>query len=285
MARLLILGAGYVGAALGARALDAGDEVVLADNWQATARAQLDGLAARGADVITLDIRDRDLVDGVLRATAPDRLHLLAAQASRPLSMTDPDYTEETNILGVRRVAEAVAGRGGPPLVFASSLNVYGPDLTGDVAADRPYGPQGDLAHLSKIYGELCLDLYARRHGLAIALLRLGIVYGPGPVTHERPESQTVVDKFAALAAAGQPLPLDDGGTATIGVVHLDDCARILHGCIPGPGVVAHDVAAQTLTVADVAALAEGRPPGAGAAYTVRSPFSYHHDVAEYLAR
>lgn len=285
MARLLILGAGYVGAALGARALDAGDEVVLADNWQATARAQLDGLAARGADVITLDIRDRDLVDGVLRATAPDRLYLLAAQASRSLSITDPEYTEETNILGVRRVAEAVAERGGPPLVFASSMNVYGPGLTGQVAADRPYGPQGDLAHVSKIYGELCLDLYARRHGLAVALLRLGIVYGRGPVTHERPESQTVVDKFAALAAAGQPLPVDDGGTATVGVVHLDDCARILHECIPGAGVVVHDVAAQTLTVADVAALAEGRAPSAKAAYTVRSPFTYTHDVVEYLAR
>ncbi|HEV2820021.1 MAG TPA: hypothetical protein VGW11_05895, partial [Solirubrobacteraceae bacterium] len=123
------------------------------------------------------------------------------------------------------------------------------------------------------------------RHGLAVALLRLGIVYGRGPVTHERPESQTVVDKFAALAAAGQPLPVDDGGTATVGVVHLDDCARILHECIPGAGVVVHDVAAQTLTVADVAALAEGRAPSAKAAYTVRSPFTYAHDVVEYLAR
>ncbi|HEV2752428.1 MAG TPA: NAD(P)-dependent oxidoreductase [Solirubrobacteraceae bacterium] len=285
MARLLILGAGYVGAALGARALDAGDEVVLADNWYATQRTQLDGLAARGADVVTLDIRDGDAVDGLLRATAPDRVHLLAAQASRPLSVSDPDYTEETNVTGVRRVAEAVARRGGPPLVFASSLHVYGPGLSGEVAADRPYGAQGDLAHLSKVYGELCLGLYARRHGSAVALLRLGIVYGPGPVTHQRAESQTVVDKFAALAEAGRPLPLDDGGTATIGVVHLDDCARILHESVPAPGVVAHDVAAQTITVADVAALAEGREPAGGAAYTVRSPFAYTRNVAEYLAR
>ncbi len=285
MARLLILGAGYVGAALAARALDAGDQVALADNWYATDRAQLDGLAARGADVITLDIRDREAVEGVLRATAPDRVHLLAAQASRPLSIAEPDYTEATNVTGVRRVAEVVAARGGPPLVFASSLHVYGAGLTGEVAADRPYGAQGDLAHLSKVYGELCLGLYAQRHGLAVALLRLGIVYGRGPVVHERAESQTVVDKFAALAAAGQPLPLDDGGRATIGVVHLDDCAAILHECVPEPGVVAHDVAAQTITVADVAALAQGRAPVGGAAYTVRSPFAYAHDLAGYLAR
>ncbi|MDQ3609654.1 MAG: SDR family oxidoreductase [Actinomycetota bacterium] len=285
MARLLILGAGYVGAALAARALDAGDQVVLADNWYATERAQLDRLAGRGADVVTLDIRDRDAVEGILRATAPERVHLLAAQASRPLSITEPDYTEATNITGVRRVAEAVAGRGGPPLVFASSLHVYGPELSGEVAADGPYGVQGDLAHLSKVYGELCLRMYAQRHGLAVVLLRLGIVYGSGPVVHERAESQTVVDKFAGLAAAGEPLPLDAGGTATIGVVHIGDCARILHDCVPGPGVVAHNVAAQTITVADVAALAEGRAPAGGAAYTVRSPFAYAHDVAGYLAR
>ena len=41
-----------------------------------------------------------------------------------------------------------------------------------------------------------------------------------------RPDSQTVVDKFRRLAAAGEQLPLDDGGRATIGVVHVEDAAR-----------------------------------------------------------
>ncbi len=35
---LLVLGAGYIGAALAERALDRGDEVCLADNWYATRR-------------------------------------------------------------------------------------------------------------------------------------------------------------------------------------------------------------------------------------------------------
>ena len=60
MARILVLGAGYVGAALGARALDEGHEVTLADNWYATERAQLDGLEARGARVETADIRSSE---------------------------------------------------------------------------------------------------------------------------------------------------------------------------------------------------------------------------------
>jgi len=273
-----VLGAGYVGGALAERALVAGTDVVLADNWYATQREQLAELEERGARVETADIRNREQIDRLL-AESPERIFLLAAQASRPLSEREPDYTEETNVTGARRVAEAVATRGGPMLVYGSSLHVYGPGLTGDVDANRPYGPQSDLAHLSKVYAELCLGLYARRRGFDLAVLRLGIVYGPSPVEHERPESQTVVDRFRRLAEAGAELPFDDGGKATIGVVHVEDAARIL--LESDPGVV--NVAAETVTVADVARLARGEEPADEPAFTVRSPFDYRHTVREYL--
>jgi nucleoside-diphosphate-sugar epimerase len=271
--RLLVLGAGYVGAKLGELALAAGHDVVLADNWFATERSQLDGLDAR---IETVDIREP--LDGLL-AEGFDRVYLLAAQASRPLSERDPDYTEETNVTGTRRVGEAVGRAGVPLLVFGSSLHVYGGGLSGEIGADAPYGPQGDLAHLSKIYGEQALSIASARHGFGLAILRLGIVYGPSPAEHDAPESQTVVDKFRRLAAAGEELPLDDGGRATIGVVHVEDAARILLGAEPGT----ENVAAETVTVADVAALARGDEPSGGAAFTVRSPFEYRHRLADYL--
>ena len=281
MGGLLVLGAGYIGAALAARALDAGREVTLADNWSATERGQVAPLEERGANVVTADIRSREDVEALL-AERPGRIVLLAAQASRPLADRDPDYTEQVNCTGVRHVAEAVARAGGPPVVFGTSLHVYGGGLSGAVGAERPYGEQGDLAHLSKIYGEIVLKMHARRAGFPLALMRLGIVYGPSPVEHDRPESVTVVDKFRRLAAAGEPLTLDDGGRATIGVVHDDDVARIL---LEEDAAGAFNVAAETVTVADVAALAEGRSPPGGATWTVDSPFDYEHSVAEYLRR
>jgi nucleoside-diphosphate-sugar epimerase len=275
---ILILGAGYLGAAIAARALDAGQDVVLADNWYATERTQVSVLEPRGARVVTADIRSRPDLDALL-ADRPSKVLFLASQASRPLSFEDPGYTEQTNLVGTRHVAEAVAAAGGPPLVFASSMNVYGPSPSGEVDAGHPYGRQGDLAHITKIYSELLLQMEADRHGFPLSILRLGIVYGPSPVEHERPESQTVVDKFRRLAAAGEPLPVDAGGRATISVVHVDDAARIF--------LEAHDeianVAAETITVADVAALAEGREPLGGATWTVRSPYRYEHRVADYL--
>jgi nucleoside-diphosphate-sugar epimerase len=280
LAPLLILGAGYIGAALAARALEAGEEVILADNWYATSPDQLSVPALEAAEVVEADIRRSRDVDALL-APGPSRVYLLAAQASRPIADRDPDYTEETNVTGTRRLAEAAAARR-IPIVFASSLNVYG-SPTGIVDSGHPYGEQRDLAHLSKIYGELCLTMYARRAGMDLAVLRLGIAYGPSPVEHAAPESRTVVDKFRAFAAAGEPLPLDDGGVATIGVVHVDDVARIMLAEPSREGVSVENVSAESLTVADVAALVEGREPAGGARCEFRSPYAYRYSLRDYI--
>jgi UDP-glucuronate decarboxylase len=273
--RLLVLGAGYLGAKLAELALADGHEVVLADNWFATERSQVEELGAR---VETIDIREP--IDELL-GEGFDRVYLLAAQASRPLSERDPDYTEATNVTGTRRAGAAVGEAGVPLLVFGSSLHVYGGELAGEIGPSTPYGAQRDLAHLSKIYGEQALSIEAARHGFGLAILRLGIVYGPSPVEHSAEESQTVVDKFRRLAEAGEELPLDDGGRATIGVVHVEDAARILLEAQPG----IENVAAETVTVADVAALTRGEEPAGAAAFTVSSPFAYRHRLADYLRR
>ena len=261
-------------------ALDAGEDVLLADNWYATDREQLEGLTARGARVETADIRRCDDLERLV-AEGPRKVFLLAAQASRPVAEREPDYTEETNLTGARRVAEATAELG-VPLVYGSSAHVYGSQLEGEVGPDRHYGAQGDLSHLSKIYAELCLQLYARRNGFELSVLRLGIVYGPSPIEHARPDSQTVVDKFKRLAAAGEELPLDDGGRATIGVVHVEDAARILLGSPRSPLEI-ENVVAETTTVARVAALARGETSAFEAAWTFTSPFEYRHRLADYL--
>jgi UDP-glucose 4-epimerase len=282
LATLLVLGAGYIGAALAELALSEGDEVTLADNWYATERGQLEQLGRRGARVETADIRDRADLPRLLSA-GPDRVYLLAAQASRPLSVREPEYTEQTNLIGPRLIAEAIATAGAPPLIFASSLHVYGRAPSGVVTPDHPFGPQGDLTHLSKIYAELLLQMYAQREGFDLAILRLGIVYGPSPVEHAGDESQTVVDKFRRLAAAGRQLPLEGGGSATVGVVHIEDAARILHQVPIKRGVTIENVAAESVTVAGIAALAEGREPAEGPACSFATPFEYRHQLAEYL--
>jgi nucleoside-diphosphate-sugar epimerase len=122
--------------------------------------------------------------------------------------------------------------------------------------------------------------MHAGARGFDLATLRLGIVYGPSPVEHDRPESQTVVDKFRRLAADGRELTVDDPA-ATIGVVHVADAARIL---LQAPAGVAN-VVAETLTVGDVATLVHGEPPTGMPTCTYTSPFTYEHRVREYLSQ
>ena len=222
-----MLGAGYVGGEVAAQALARGDEVVLADNWYATERAQLDGLG-RGAGRDRRHPRPRGAVDRCSREGL-DRVVFLAAQASRPLSVAEPDYTEETNLTGTRRVAELVAA-GGLALAFGSSLHVYGggPRLSGEIGADHPYGAAGRSRAPVQDLRRAVPRPVRRRAGFELAILRLGIVYGPSPVEHDRPESQTVVDKFRRLAAAGERAHGRRPRPATIGVVHVEDAARIL---------------------------------------------------------
>ena len=282
LASLLVLGAGYLGAALADAALAEGDRVTLADNWYATERDQLAALERHGARVETADIRTREDLRSLF-ARGPDRVYLLAAQASRPISFSDPDYTEQTNLVGPRLVAEELAIAGSPALIYASSLRVYGPAPAGDVEPDNAFGPQGDLAHLSKLYAEMLLRMEAERAGFDLAILRLGIVYGPSPVEHARAESQTVVDKFRRLAASGSPLPVDGDGNAPLGIVHVADAARILHASPAQPGISVANVTAESTTVAAVAALAEGRPPPSRPACRFVTPFRYSHRLSEYL--
>jgi nucleoside-diphosphate-sugar epimerase len=272
---ILVLGAGYIGAKVAQLALERGEEVVLADNWFTTRREQAE--AVEGARVEDVDIRDAAALARVM-ALGPDKVVFLAAQASRPISFREPEYTEQTNLVGARLVADAVRDAGGPPLVYGSTLHVYGwgVPLEGTIDVDHPYGPQVDIAHLSKIYAEMLL----RMHEVDARLLRLGIVYGPSPIEHDAPDSVTVIDKFRRMAAAGEELTIDNPA-ATIGAVHVEDAARI---ALEATEPVAH-VAAETITVGQVAALVRGEDPASAPAPRVRfaTPFTYEHDVAGYL--
>ena len=67
--------------------------------------------------------------------------------------------------------------------------------------------------------------------------------------------------------------------------MHVEDVARILLAAPERPGVSVANVAAETVTVAGVAALARGERDPGGTACTFATPFSYRHRLADYLAR
>ena len=257
----LILGLGYLGAALAARLCDAGEQVVALENGFATSWDDLTSCLARCGQRLELrrgDIRDPAALEAGFAAAAPVTVvYLLAAQASAHASAAPPEYTEETNLRGPRLVLDVVRRHGTPPVVYGSSFRVYGAPLSGTVQEDRPYGAFHDLSHLSKVYAEKLGELYAVEYGVSFAPVRLGIVYGVGPVMKRDPRFVTVPHAFALRALRGEPLVVNAGGADPLGFIHLDDAIDALLAA-RADGYAPANAVGEMLSVLDVASAIVG---------------------------
>jgi len=228
----LVLGVGYIGAALVERLCASGEEVVGVENGFATDWGALHQLAERWAGRFRLihgDVRDPETLDRAFTVASPiEAVYLMAAQASAHADAARAEYTEETNLRAPRLVLEAVLRHGKPPVAFGSSFHVYGAPLVGDVNEARPYGALRDLSHLSKVYAEKLGELYAREHGVAFSPVRLGIVYGLGPIVKRDIRFLTVPHAFCVRIVRGEPLVVNRSGLVHMGFIHLDDAVEAL---------------------------------------------------------
>src|SRR6266480_8127040 len=87
----------------------------------------------------------------------------------------------------------------------------------------RPYGAFRDLSHLSKVYAEKLLEMYALTRGLRCLALRFGVAYGLSPVLKTDERFMTAPNKFCRQAARGETLAVFGGGRAPAGWVQLAD--------------------------------------------------------------
>src|SRR5205823_9709836 len=85
-----------------------------------------------------------------------------------------------------------------------------------------------DLAHLSHIYGEKLLELYARGGLLRGVAVRLGVVYGVGPVMKTDYRFMTVPNKFCLQAVRGESLQVYAGAATPTAFIHLADACTAL---------------------------------------------------------
>jgi UDP-glucose 4-epimerase len=278
----LIFGLGYLGAALAARLLEEGHSVVGLDNGFATDWRVIERVGTSAAPrepgpagsassapfrLLRGDIREAGDVERAFTLARPvEAVYLLAAQASAHPSAAPARYTEDSNLRGPRLVMEAALRHGSPSVVYGSSFHVYGPLQPGALAPPgagqvldegRPYGLLRDLAHLSKVYAEKLGELFGATRGLAVAPVRLGIVYGLGPVVKHDPRFVTVPHAFCLRALAGEPLRIHPSGRHPLAFVHLDDAVQALRLAAPARGYAPANAAGELATALDVARLVQ----------------------------
>lgn len=132
-----------------------------------------DDLRAMGIELASANLANRDSVEDVLNGT--DVLY----------------HAAETNLDGTQNVFEACIRRGVPHVVYLSSIAVYGlAQRREPIDENAPYDPHSrerDPHARSKIEADQYAATIGSKTKLAVTILRLGIVYGPGKPLPEAP--------------------------------------------------------------------------------------------------
>ncbi len=218
--RILITGAsGFIGRALCGALADRGHQVTaqVRRAAQALTDPRIDSLVHADLGGAALPEREWQRTDVVIHLAA------LAAVARGVQSDEAAKAYREVNVDLTRHLAQQAAQAGVRGFVFLSSTRVHGGcaparvDHTTPAAPDEPYGT-------SKRDAEQALEhLHQRASGLAIQVLRIPPVYGPG-----------VKGGFGALLAwiaRGRPLPLG-AANAPRSLLCLDNLTAALIACV-----------------------------------------------------
>lgn len=203
-------GAGFIGSHVAEALLARGGDVTVIDNLASGKRENVPA----GASLLEHDIREPFEVDA-------DVVFHLAAQADVRVSVDDPRYDAEVNVLGTIRVLEA-ARAAGARVVFASTGGAIYGECERPAREDdprRPLAPYG----ASKLCGEEYVAVYNRLHGTRHVSLRYGNVYGPRQDPHG--EAGVVAIFFNRLREV-RPLTVFGDGRQTRDYVYVGDVAR-----------------------------------------------------------
>ena len=159
---------------------------------------RLSGLTLQGireaVDLVEGDLRDAELVDGVLAGGHFDAVFHLAAQTLVGPAMSDPVATLDTNIRGTWTLLEGCRKAEVSAVVVASSDKAYGPSEELPYREDMPLRPASPY-EASKAATDVISLSYRRAYGLPVAVTRFANIYGGGDLNFSRliPEAVTAV--------------------------------------------------------------------------------------------
>lgn len=257
---LMTGGAGFIGCAISAELVERFDRVVAFDNLHPQIHrmpVRPSGLH-RAVDLIRGDVTSADHWRALLRAVRPDVVIHLAAETGTGQSLTEASRHADVNLLGTTRMMDALASSGHLPdrIVLASSRAVYGEGEWRDPAGTLHYPGQRTRAQLERaewdfggshpvpaeaarthphptsVYGstklgqENVLRAWAQSFGVALGIVRLQNVYGPG---QSLINSYTgIVTLFAQWARDGRSIPVYEDGLITRDFVFITDVVEAL---------------------------------------------------------
>jgi UDP-glucose-4-epimerase GalE len=242
--RVLVTGgAGYVGSHAAYLLDKSGHDVLVYDNLSLGHRA-----AVKPSQLVEGDLRDRGLLENVLRDKRIEAVMHFAAVACVGESVAHPAKYYLNNVVGTLSLLEAMRTAGVKKIVFSSTCATYGIPKAVPIqesAEQHPINPYG----FSKLVIERALADYARAYEWGYAALRYFNAAGAcqdgrlgedhDPETHLIPlVLQVALEQRPEISIYGDDYPTPDG-TCVRDYIHVDDLARAHLAALNqlGPGV------------------------------------------------
>ena len=231
MAILVLGGAGYIGSHTVYELIDAGRDVVVADNLQTGFKAAVHPKAK----FYQLDIRDRGALDTLFQAEDIEGVIHFAASSQVGESMSDPLKYYDNNLHGTMVLLQAMVAHGVDKIVFSSTAAAYGepervPILESDTTCPTNCYGQTKLAM------EQMMSWVSKAHGLKYVALRYFNACGAhvsgaigeahDPETHLIPIILQVPNgQRETVSVFGDDYPTKDG-TCIRDYIHVTDLAQ-----------------------------------------------------------
>ncbi len=213
-------GAGFIGSHVADAYAAAGHELLVIDSlWEHGGGRRAN--VRNGISLVNIDVRD-EAIGRVFADFKPDIVNHHAAQHSVAISVRDPIYDAQVNVVGLLNVLEHASRAGARKVIFASSGATFGtPEhlpIT-EATPQRPTSPYG----ITKMVGERYLRFYRENKELDYTALRYGNVYGP----RQDPNGEAgVISIFIGKFLARQAVRIDWDGEQTRDYVFVADVAR-----------------------------------------------------------
>ena len=249
-------GTGYIGSHTVLALLEAGHDVVVADNLSNSSRTSLDRVeelaGRRVAAFERTDLLDAAGLDALFAAHRPEAVIHFAGLKAVGESAEKPLWYYRTNVAGTLNLLDAMAAHGCRSIVFSSSATVYGAPEEMPLTEKQPMDAQNPYGRTKEHIEDMLVDLAASDPAWSVALLRYFNPVGAHPSGRigEDPTgvpnnllpfiAQVAVGRRPALRVFGDDYPTPDG-TGVRDYIHVVDLAeghlRALDRITGRPGV------------------------------------------------
>ena len=242
MSILVTGGAGYIGSHTCVELLEAGYDVIVADNLSNSSRESLlrvERITGKPVSFAEMDLRDADATDELF-AEHPDIqavIHFAGLKAVGE-SVRKPLEYYTNNLDSTLNLLRSMARYGVKNLVFSSSATVYGDPVSVPIREDSPVGGTTNPYGTTKYFIERILaDCCAADETLNVAILRYFNPVGAheSGLIGEDPNgipnnltpyiAQVAVGKLEQLHVYGDDYPTPDG-TGVRDYIHVVDLAK-----------------------------------------------------------